>query len=181
MYQHGAIINLPYDAQKSVLIHFTPQRSHENPSPNSSLPVTITNTTSTPPTTTTITPSPTIKHLVIHIDSRLTFTHHADHTCAKALQTLGALFRLRHQNRGITFVVARKFVITALLPQPLVVSPAWWCGSAWVLQKLERVYHKALRWATGLPAYTKLTRLHNLSRLSPLRLHLDYLSWRYAI
>jgi ribonuclease HI len=50
-----------------------------------------------------------------------------------------------------------------------------------VLQKLERVYHRALRWATGLPINTKLTRLHILARLPPLRLHLDYLSRRYAI
>jgi hypothetical protein len=57
--ERGAILNLPYDAQKSGLIHFSPQRSHENPSSNSSLSVTITNTTSTPPSTTTITPSTT--------------------------------------------------------------------------------------------------------------------------
>jgi hypothetical protein len=49
------------------------------------------------------------------------------------------------------------------------------------VQKLERVYHRALRWATGLPIFTKLTRLHILARLPPLRLHLDYLSRKYAI
>jgi hypothetical protein len=179
--ERGAILNLPYDTQKSGLIHFSPQRSHENPSSDSSLSVTITNTTSTPPSTTTITPSPTIKHLGIHIDSRLTFIQHADHTCTKALQTLSALSRLRHYHRGITFVVARNLIITAVLPQLLWASPSWWCGSAWVLQKLERVYHRALRWATGLPSFTKLTRLQILARLPPLRLHLDFLSRRYAI
>jgi hypothetical protein len=37
--QRGAILNLPYDVQKSGLIHFTPQKSHENPSSNNSLSV----------------------------------------------------------------------------------------------------------------------------------------------
>jgi hypothetical protein len=114
--QRGAILNLSYDVQKSGLIHFTPRQSNENPSANTFLSVNITNTTSTPPTTTTITPSLIIKHLGIQIDTRLTFTHHADHTCSKALQTLAALSRLRHQNRGITFVIARNLIITALLP-----------------------------------------------------------------
>jgi hypothetical protein len=179
--ERGAILNLPYDTQKSGMIHFSPQHSHEDPSSNSSLSVTITNNTSTPPATTTITPSPTIKHLGIHIDSHLTFIQHADHTCIKALQTLSALSRLRHYHRGITFVVAGNLISTAVRPQPLWASPAWWSGSACVLHKLERAYHRALRWATGLPSFTKLTRLQILARLPPLRLHLDYLSRRHAI
>jgi hypothetical protein len=122
--QRGAILNHPYDVQKLGLIHFTPQKSHENPSSNNSLSVTITNTTSIPPTTTTITPSTVIKHLGVQIDAHLTFVHHADYTCSLALQTLGALSRLRHRNRRITFPVARNLITSALLPQLLWASPA---------------------------------------------------------
>ena len=45
---------------------------------------------------------------------------------------------------------------------------------------MEPVYHRALRWASGLPAYVSIRKLLLLTRSPPLRCLLNYLSGRYA-
>lgn len=81
---------------------------------------------------------------------------------------------------GLSTYTALHLLKTALLPKMLWASRVWWTGSQHILNRLEPVYHQALRWATGLPKYESNKKLYPLSRSPPLQCILDLLSARYA-
>lgn len=172
--QRGAQLNLPYDTEKSGLIHFWPLYNNQKPSGPSTQPSARVGETE-------IKLSGSIKHLGVHLDDSLTFHTHTDDAAAKEHQCLGVLSALRHNHRGLSAYTALHLVRTAFLPKILWASPGWWTGSQHILSRLEPVYHRALRWASGLPAYTAIRKLLLLTRSPPLRCTLDYLSTRYAI
>ena len=172
--QRGVQLNLPYDTAKSGLIHFWPLRNNQKP----------TNPTSQPAVEfsgAVIKPRSSIKHLGVHLDDSLTFHTHSDDAAARGSQCLGLLASLRHNHRGLSVFTALHLVRTAFLPKLLWASPVWWTGSQHILSRLEPIYHRALRWASGLPAYMAIRKLLLLTRCPPLHALLDHLSARYAI
>ena len=91
------------------------------------------------------------------------------------------LSTLRHNFRGLSTYTALHLVHSALLPKMLWASPVWWTGSQYILYHLEPIYHRALRWASGLPAYVTTRKLLRLTCMPPLGCMLNLLSARYAI
>ena len=91
------------------------------------------------------------------------------------------LSALRHNHRGLLTYTALHLICTAFLSKILWASPVWWRGSQHILTRLEPIYHRALRWASGLPAYTAIRKFLLLTRSPPLRAILNRLSARYAI
>ena len=128
-----------------------------------------------------IKPTGMIKHLGVHLDDSLTFHAHTDDAAARGSQCLGVLSALRHNHRGLSTYTALHLIRTAFLPKILWASPVWWTGSQHILTRLEPIYHRALRWASGLPAYTAIRKLLLLTRSPPLSAILNHLSARYAI
>ena len=156
--ERGRQLNLPYDYSKSTLIHILPLSS-SLPSPQD--PVADTTYEYNIP------PSPSIKHLGITIDNRLGFSPHADKARAKATKSINRLQHLTFNNKGISFSTAHHLIYTYLLPQMLWASPAWWTGMDSVLKRLSVPYHQAVRWATGLPAYTNVNKMLLVARFPP--------------
>ena len=170
----GTQLNLPYDPGKSGLIHFWPVRSNQRPQDvTSQIPITINGVI--------VTPARTIKHLGVFIDDTLRFHSHADEAASSGYKCLAQLTTLRHHHHGLSTFTALHLVKTALLPKMLWASPVWWTGSIHILNRLEPVYHRALRWASGLPGFLSNRKLYLLTRSPPLPCILDYLSTRYAI
>ena len=128
-----------------------------------------------------IQPLKIVKHLGMHLDDSLTFHTHADEVAAQGHKYLALLTTLRHKHRGLLTFTALYLIKTAFLPKMLWASPVWWTGSQHILDRLELVYHRALRWASGLPRFTANRKLFLLTCSPPLRCILDYLSARYAI
>lgn len=169
----GAQLNLPYDTAKSGLVHFWPRRSSQRPADPTGQPSVELNGAL-------IKPSKSIKHLGVHLDDTLSFHTHADMAAAASYKCLGQLAALRHRHRGLPAYTALHLVKTALLPKMLWASPVWWTGSQHILARLGPVYHRALRWATGLPDFVPLRKLFIVARSPPLQCVLDHLSARYA-
>ena len=171
--ERGSQLNLPYDIAKAGLIHFWPRRSNQRPADPSSLPPVRMGDA-------VVKPSASIKHLGVHLDDTLSFHNHADAAASAGYKCLGQLAALRHSHRGLSAYTAIHLIKTALLPKMLWGSPVWWTGSQHILGRLEPVYHRALRWATGLPDFVPLRKLFAVSRCPPLHCTLNYLSARYA-
>ena len=130
---------------------------------------------------TVIKPSKDIKHLGIHLDDSLSFHPQTDEAAANGNKCLMILSSLRQNYRGLSTHTALYLVRAALLPKMLWASPVWWTGSHHILHRLEPVYHRALRWASGLPAYIAIRKLLRLTRMPPLGCMLNLLSACYAI
>ena len=128
-----------------------------------------------------IKPIGTIKHLWVHLDDSLTFHVHTDDAAARGSQCLEVLSALRHNHRGLSTYTALHLIRTAFLPKILWASPVWWTGSQHILTMLKPIYHRALRWASGLQAYTAIRKLLLLSSSPPLGAIRNHLSARYAI
>ena len=128
-----------------------------------------------------IKPSKVIKHLGVYLDETLSFHPQTDDAAACGDKCLMILSSLRHNNRGLSTYTALHLVHAALLPKMLWASPVWWTGSQHILHRLEPVYHRALWWASGLPAYVAIRKLLRLTRMPPLGCMLNLLSARYAI
>jgi ribonuclease HI len=94
---------------------------------------------------------------------------------------LGSLSFLRHRTQGLSSFMAHFLCHTAILPAMLWASPAWWIGTAPVLDPLCLTYNRIARWITGLPPSTGITKLLSCAGLPPLTLFMDYLSTNYAI
>ena len=125
--------------------------------------------------------SKVIKHLGIHLDDSLNFHPQTDEAAANGIKCLMILSSLRHNYRGLSTHTALHLIRSAMLPKMLWASPVWWTGSQHILHRLEPVYHRALRWASGLPAYVAIRKLLRLTRMPPLGCMLNLLSARYGI
>ena len=66
------------------------------------------------------------------------------------------LASLRHNHRRLSAYTVLHLVRAAFFPKMLWASPVWWTGSQHILRLLEPVYHRALGWASGLPAYVAI-------------------------
>ena len=174
--ERGYKVNLPYDTAKSGLIHFWPVTSSRKPRLQAEVAkqpaITINGAT--------IEPKSLIKHLGIYLDDTLSFSRQAEEAASQRLRCLAQLTALRHRHRGLSAYTALHLLKTALLPKMLWASRVWWTGSQHILNRLEPVYHQALRWATGLPKYVSNKKLYPLLRSPPLQCILDLLSARYA-
>ena len=149
---------MPYDTAKSGLVHFWPRRSSQRPEdPSEQPPVNLSNTI--------IKPLKSIKHLGVHLDDTLSFHTHADKAAAMGYKCLGQLAALRHRHKGLSTYTALHLVKTAFIPKMLWASPVWWTGSQHVLTRLEPAYHRALRWATGMPDFTPLRKLFAIAHM----------------
>ena len=126
-------------------------------------------------------PTKTLKRLGVHLDDSLTFHTHTGDAAAQGGRYLMTLTALRHNFRGLSTYTALHLVRAALLPKMLWASPVWWTGSHHIIHRLEPVYHRALRWSSGLPSYVAIRKLLRLTRFPPLRCMLDDLSARYAM
>ena len=66
-----------------------------------------------------------IKYLGVYLDNKLTFTHHIDYTCNRALKTLCKMYP--YFNRTSSLSISNKITLFKLciLPILLYVSPVW--------------------------------------------------------
>ena len=172
--ESGSQLNLPYNLGKSGSIHFWTQRNKHKPKDTSSQPPVMINGT-------VIKPSKVIKHLGIHLDNSLYFHPHTDEVAANGNKCLMILSSLRQNHRGLSTHTALHLVHTTLLPNMLWASPVWWTGSHHILHFLEPVYHRALRWASGLQTYIAIRKLLQITPMPPLGCMLNLLSARYTI
>ena len=156
------------------MIYFWTQRNKHRPDNPTTQPSIVINGTA-------ILPTKTIKHLEVYLDETVTFHAHTDDATARGDKCLMSLTSLRHNGRGLSTYTAFHLVRAAFLPKMLWASPIWWTGSQHILHHLEPVYHRALRWASGLPAYVPIRKLLLLTRSPPLRCLLNFLSGRYAV
>lgn len=110
--QRGGQLNLPYDTDKTGLIHFWPLRNIYKPAdPSSQPPVHFAGAE--------IKPMRSIKHLGVHLDNSLTFHAHTDDAAARGHQCLGLLSALCHNHRVLSTYTALYLVRTAFLPKVL--------------------------------------------------------------
>ena len=130
--------SLPYYLDKTGLIHLWPLYSNQWPPDATSQPAITNNNTE-------IKPSASIKHLRVHIDDTLAFYAHTDEETSQGYKCLGQLSALHHNYRGLPTHMALHLVKAALLPKILWAFSVWWTGSQHILDRLEPVYHQALR------------------------------------
>uniref|UniRef100_A0A3B3CX90 Reverse transcriptase domain-containing protein n=1 Tax=Oryzias melastigma TaxID=30732 RepID=A0A3B3CX90_ORYME len=118
---------------------------------------------SPPPSITTLDGTPleqvtNYKYLGIWLDDTLSFSTHIHHLQSKVKSKIGALYRMRS---SLTFSARRTLVQTTILPILDYGDVIYRSASKHLLQKLDPLYHSAIRFITNAPFKTHHCTLYS--------------------
>ena len=102
-----------------------------------------------------------IKYLGVYLDNKLTFTHHIDYTCNRALKTLCIMYP--YFNRTSSLSISNKITLFKLciLPILLYASPVWSSTANYNNRKLQIIQNKCLRIINNYEYFTKIRTMHD--------------------
>lgn len=117
--ERGASINLSYEQSKTNLLHFHPARSSPpdliDSQVNLAGGVQIEHTFSA-------------RHLGMTIDEHLMYKDHLTKVKSRINQTMGFLYRLRHNTYGLHPMICQMLIVAKIIPGCIYSSPVFWTG-----------------------------------------------------
>ena len=117
-----------------------------------------------------------VKYLGIHLDKRLTFKPHIKNTLRKAYGTMKCLFPLLSRDSFLTRNNKKLLYTSVIRPILTYAAPAWCHVSKTSLKPLQIYQNKCLRLITNKNRYTKITKLHEITKIENIREHINKIS-----
>ncbi|KAH6908228.1 hypothetical protein BKA70DRAFT_1043126, partial [Coprinopsis sp. MPI-PUGE-AT-0042] len=125
---------LSADPIKRELMHYCKPRSRKyNTSPSIRLcdnPTVAINTAST------------VRWLGVHFDRQLRFEQHAKLAAIRGENAVNGLLMLGNTIQGLSQIHMRRLYLACVVPKILYAAPAWWNGTRYQKNPLERVQHR---------------------------------------
>lgn len=125
-------------------------------------------------------PKDSIKILGVTIDNCLTFGQHTSENKSKVLSMLPTLYRLVF-SRGASLATMHHLISTLAIPALLWGLEVWWTGAKHIVNGLNLIQNKLARLITGLTSWTITELPLDGASITPLDLHLDHTTRKYAI
>lgn len=131
-------------------------------------------------------PSPVVRMLRVHLDSRLKWGPHVRITATKAAAQMSAVTRLTQSRWGASFVRARQIYAAVVRPAMSYGAEVWYdpddarVGRNKQIYPLQVIQNKCLRTVTGPYRTTNVQMLEHEAGIAPLDLHLERLSVTHA-
>ena len=168
---HGAT----FAPEKYQLIHFTPKLKKFNMKATVRIPGYDGG------------PSPVVRMLGVHLDSRLKWGPHVRLTATKAAAQMSAVTRLTQSTWGASFARARQIYAAVVRPAMSYAAEVWYnpddarIGRNKLVYSLQIIQNKCLRTVTGAYKTTSVPVVEHEAGVMPLDLHLESLAINHAL
>jgi hypothetical protein len=132
-------------------------------------------------------PSPTVRMLGVHLDSRLKWGPHVRIAATKAAAQMSAVTRLTQSTWGASFVRARQIYTAVVRPTMSYGAEVWYdpddarVGRNKQIYPLQVIQNKCLRTITGAYKTTNIQVLEHEAGIAPLDLQLESVAVAHAI
>lgn len=132
-------------------------------------------------------PSPVVRILGVHLDSRLKWGPHIRQTATKAMAQMSAITRLTQSTWGASFAKARQIYAAVVRPVLAYGCEVWYdpedkrVGRNKLTYPLQTIQNKCLRTVTGAYKTTNVQILEHEASIPPLDLHLERLAVTHAL
>ena len=132
-------------------------------------------------------PSPVVRILGVHLDSRLKWGPHVRSTATKAMAQMSAVTRLTQSTWGASFARARQIYAAVVRPAMSYGAEVWYdpndtrVGRNKLVYPLQVIQNKCLRTITGAYKTTNIQVLEHEASIEPFDLHLERLAVSHAL
>lgn len=110
-----------------------------------------------------------VKYLGVILDKRLSFVAHINNLTQKGHKAIRLLYPLLNKNSKLSVKNKRLLYTAVIRPTITYAAPVWCSVSKTAFKKLQRIQNKCLRLILNADRYTRITELHNVTKLETIQ------------